>query len=120
MSVNDVRVVSVPGSDPERAKNFYLESLGLELVRDESSPGMRWVQVKPRSSTVSLTLVNWFESMPAGSLHGLVLGSDDLHADYERLTASGVTFDSAPQVRPWATEAVLRDPDGNMIVLQQS
>jgi catechol 2,3-dioxygenase-like lactoylglutathione lyase family enzyme len=120
MAVKEVRVVSVPVSDQERAKKFYLDTLGLELVRDESGPGMRWIQVKPRSGTVSLTLVTWFESMPPGSLHGLVLGSDDLQADYERLTARGVTFDSPPQVRPWATEAVMRDQDGNMIVLQQA
>jgi catechol 2,3-dioxygenase-like lactoylglutathione lyase family enzyme len=120
MSIKEVRVVSVPVSDQERAKQFYLSTLGMELVRDESAPGMRWVQVKPRDSAVSLTLVTWFESMPPGSLHGLVLGSDDLQADYERLTAEGVTFDSPPQSRPWATEAVMRDPDGNMLVLQQA
>jgi catechol 2,3-dioxygenase-like lactoylglutathione lyase family enzyme len=121
MSVKDVRVVSVPVSDQARAKAFYVDTLGLELVRDDDSvPGMRWVQVKPRDSSVSLTLVTWFESMPPGSLRGLVFGSDDLQADYERLSSKGVEFDSPPQVQPWATEAVLSDPDGNMIVLQQA
>jgi catechol 2,3-dioxygenase-like lactoylglutathione lyase family enzyme len=120
MSVNEVRVVSVPVSDQQRAKQFYVDTLGMELVRDESEPGRSWVQVKPSHCAVSLTLVTWFESMPPGSLHGLVLGSDDLQADYKRLTARGVTFDSPPQVRPWATEAVMRDPDGNMLVLQQA
>ena len=28
--------------------------------------------------------------------------------------------DSPPQVQPWGTEEVLRDPDGNMVVLQQA
>jgi catechol 2,3-dioxygenase-like lactoylglutathione lyase family enzyme len=78
MSIQEVRVVSVPVSDQERAKRFYLDTLGFELVRDESVPGMRWIQVKPPTCTVSLRLVTWFESMPPGSLHGLVLGSDDL------------------------------------------
>jgi uncharacterized glyoxalase superfamily protein PhnB len=39
---------------------------------------------------------------------------------WQRLHAAGVQFDSPPQRQPWATEAVLRDPDGNMLVLQQA
>ncbi len=55
--------------------------------------------------------------MPPGSLHGLVLRSDDLAGDHEELTAKGVQFDGPPQRRPWGTEeTVLRDPDRNGIV----
>jgi hypothetical protein len=32
----------------------------------------------------------------------------------------GVQFDGPPRRQPWATEAVLQDPDGNRIVLQQA
>jgi catechol 2,3-dioxygenase-like lactoylglutathione lyase family enzyme len=121
MTVKLLSVVSIPVSDQERAKAFYVETLGLELVRDdESVPGLRWVQVAPSGATASLVLVTWFESMPPGSLRGLVLTSDNLQADYDRLTANGVQFDGPPQVQPWATEAVFHDPDGNSIVLQQA
>ncbi|HZD69772.1 MAG TPA: VOC family protein [Actinomycetes bacterium] len=121
MAVEDVIVVSVPVSDQERAKAFYVDTLGFELRReDDSVPGIRWVQVAPKASTTSLTLVTWFESMPPGSLQGLVLRSSNLEADYEALTAMGVQFDGPPRRQPWATEAVLQDPDGNRIVLQQA
>ena len=122
MAVRDVTVVSVPVSDQERAKAFYVEKLGFELVReDDSVPGIRWVQVAPRGGTTSLTLVTWFETMPPGSLRGLVLSSDDLAGDHDDLTAKGVQFDGPPQRRPWGSEeTVLRDPDGNGIVLQQT
>ena len=70
--------------------------------------------------TTALALVTWFESMPPGSLRGLGLRSDDLQADYEALVAKGVAFDEPPQRRPGGTEAVLRDPDGNRLVLQQA
>lgn len=116
-----VAVVSVPVSDQERARRFYVDQLGFELVRDDTSvPGMRWVQVNPKGSPTSLTLVNWFDSMPPGSLRGLVFGVDDLSAEYERLVGRGVEFDGPPQQQPWGTEAVFRDPDGNEFVLQQS
>lgn len=120
MPVQDVTVVSVPVSDQDRAKAFYVDTLSFQLIRDDDSvPGIRWVQVTPREGATALTLVTWFGTMPAGSLRGLVLACDDLDAEYRRLHAAGVQFDS-PQRQPWATEAVLRDPDGNMLVLQQA
>lgn len=104
MAVEEIAVVSVPVSDPERAKRFYVDTLAFDLVRDDDSvPGLHWIQVAPKGGGTSLTLVTWFESMPAGSLRGLVLRSDDLHADYEALLAKGVEFDTPPQARPWGS-----------------
>jgi catechol 2,3-dioxygenase-like lactoylglutathione lyase family enzyme len=121
MAVQEVRVVSVPVSDQERAKEFYVEKLGFELTRDDNStPGLRWVQVTPRDGGTSLTLVTWFDSMPAGSLQGLVLGSKNLQQDYDELVAKGVEFDQQLEQRPWGAEAVVRDPDGNRLILQQA
>jgi catechol 2,3-dioxygenase-like lactoylglutathione lyase family enzyme len=121
MPLQDVTVVSVPVSDQDRAKAFYVNTLGFQLIRDDDSvPGIRWVQVASQPGATALTLVTWFGTMPAGSLRGLVLACDDLDAEYQRLHAAGVQFDSPPQQQPWATEAVFRDPDGNMLVLQQA
>src|SRR6266508_2245528 len=121
MAIQEVRVVSVPVSDQERAKEFYVEKLGFELSReDDSIPGIRWVQVTPKGGATSLTLVTWFETMPPGSLQGLVLGSADLEKDCEELVARGVEFDRPLQDQPWGKEAVVRGPDGNRLVLQQA
>jgi len=121
MAVKDVAVVSVPVSDQERAKAFYVKLLGLQLVRDDTSvPGMRWIQVAPGGGGTQLTLVTWFKSMPAGSLRGLVLRMTNLQADYDALVAKGVKFEGPPKRQPWGTEAVVYDPDGNRIVLQQA
>ena len=121
MAIQEVRVVSVPVSDQERAKEFYVEKLGFDLSReDDSIPGIRWVQVTPKGGTTSLTLVTWFETMPPGSLQELVLGSADLEKDCEELVARGVEFDRPLQQQPWGKEAVVRDPDGNKLVLQQA
>jgi catechol 2,3-dioxygenase-like lactoylglutathione lyase family enzyme len=121
MTVKSVAVVSVPVSDQERAKAFYVDTLGLELVRDDSSiPGMRWIQVAPPGGSTHLTLVNWFDSMPAGSLRGLVLRMADLEHAYETLSKKGVEFEGPPAKQPWGTETVVHDPDGNALVLQQA
>jgi catechol 2,3-dioxygenase-like lactoylglutathione lyase family enzyme len=121
MGIEDVRVVSVPVSDQERARDFYVEKLGFELVRDDDSvPGIHWVQVAPPPGGTALTLVTWFESMPPGSLQGLVLACDDLDRTYEQLVADGVEVERELAEQPWGKEAVIRDPDGNRLVLQQS
>ena len=118
--ISGVAVVSVPVSDPERSKAFYVDQLGFELVRDDDSiPGIHWVQVAPRGGSTSLTLVTWFDTMPPGSLQGLVLQSEDLDSDYRTLLDRGVRFDSPPTRQPWGLEAVMVDPDGNRLVLQQ-
>jgi catechol 2,3-dioxygenase-like lactoylglutathione lyase family enzyme len=89
MTVQDVTVVSVPVSDQDLARAFYVDTLGFRLIRDDDSvPGIRWVQVAPGAGTTALTLVTWFGTMPAGSLRGLVLACDDLDAEYQRLEAA--------------------------------
>jgi catechol 2,3-dioxygenase-like lactoylglutathione lyase family enzyme len=119
-SIEQVTVVSVPVSDQDRAKDFYVGKLGFEVIREDTSiPSLRWLQVGPRSGSCSLTLVTWFDSMPAGSLQGLVLRTSDLQGDYERLASLGVEFEEPPQQQPWGTETVMHDPDGNRLVLQQ-
>jgi hypothetical protein len=42
-----------------------------------------------------------------------------VRADYAELTAKGAAFDGPPVEQPYGLEAVLRDPDGNGLVLLQ-
>jgi catechol 2,3-dioxygenase-like lactoylglutathione lyase family enzyme len=116
--IDDVQVVSVPVSDQQRAKNFYVDILGFELREDRLwAEGMRWVEVAPESSSTSLSLVTWFEAMPPGSLQGLVVATDDIRRTHEELVARGVLFDFLPRELPGGSQAVFRDPDGNGLVL---
>jgi catechol 2,3-dioxygenase-like lactoylglutathione lyase family enzyme len=44
-----IESVSVPVGDQEQAKSFYVETLGFELlVEDTWSEGMRWSEVAPK------------------------------------------------------------------------
>jgi predicted enzyme related to lactoylglutathione lyase len=121
MSISKIQLFSVPVSDPERARSYYVETLGFELLSDtQMGPEMRWIMVAPRGAQTAITLVTWFESMPAGSLRGLVLETDDLAVDVERLTAAGVDFGPGVQQAPWGDYAEFTDPDGNGLILQQT
>jgi len=111
--------VSVPVADQERARRFYTEVLGFAEREDaELGEGRRWIELVPPAGGASITLVTWFEAMPAGSLRGLVLGTDDAHAAFAELRSRGVAF-AEPDVQdaPWGQHATFCDPDGNSWVL---
>ena len=45
MTIHSFEIISVPVSDPQRAKRFYLDVLGFALVREElMGPGMASVE----------------------------------------------------------------------------
>jgi predicted enzyme related to lactoylglutathione lyase len=116
-----VSVVSVPVSDQERAKRFYVEQLGLEVVAEASfGDEMHWIQVGIAGAQTSLTLVNWFDEMPPGSLRGLVIDCESLHHDYRTLVERGVPFIGPPEPQSGGIFAFLTDPDGNRISLRQA
>jgi catechol 2,3-dioxygenase-like lactoylglutathione lyase family enzyme len=116
--IEGVQVVSVPVSDQDRARSFYIDTLGFELrTEDTFGEGMRWIEVAPHGSTTSLTLVTWFEAMPPGSLQGLVLSVGNVPATHDQLLAKGVSFDFPPREMPGGLQAVFRDPDGNGFVI---
>ncbi len=120
MAITHLQLISLPVTDQDRARDFYVGTLGFELVSDSAmGPDMRWVQVRPKGSRTSITLVTWLPSMPAGSVKGTVLETDDLDTDVTALRSRGVSIE-AIQEAPWGRFVTFDDPDGNGIVLQAS
>jgi catechol 2,3-dioxygenase-like lactoylglutathione lyase family enzyme len=110
--------VSVPVSDQEQAKEFYVDTLGFELQVDNSwGEGMRWIEVAPEGSPTSLMLVSWSDSLLPSLYRVVVIATDDIWATYEELDAKGVSFELPPTEMPSGMQAMLRDPDGNALVL---
>ncbi len=120
MAIARVQVVSVPVSDQDRAKEFYVNVLGFELLQDTSmGPGMRSIQVAPPGSEAPHAPVTWFDTMPAGSLRGLVIDTADLEATGAQITATGVTFNGTIDEQSWGRFLTFDDPDGNGLILRQ-
>jgi catechol 2,3-dioxygenase-like lactoylglutathione lyase family enzyme len=121
MAIAHINVISLPVTDQDRARDFYVNTLGFELVADTPvGPGMRWVQVRPQHGQASITLVTWFDTMPAGSVKGTVLETSDLDGDVAGLQARGVTIDGGIQAAPWGRFVTFDDPDRNGLILQAS
>ena len=119
MTIDHIQIISIPVTDQDRAKAFYIDALGWELVTDNDSGDKRWVEVAPRHGQTSFALVTWFPEMTPGSIQGIVLATDDIEKAYEELTERGVEFHSAIEDGPFSRITTFSDPDGNGLVLHQ-
>jgi predicted enzyme related to lactoylglutathione lyase len=116
MSINGIRLITVPVSDQDSAKKFYVEKLGFEVRQDSQMGPMRWLEVAPQGSQVTFGLLPPVLGVPAGGLKGVQLFTDDLDGDCKQLAGAGVQVDG-PNARPWGRDATFADPDGNAFVL---
>ena len=120
MAVTSFEIVSVPVTDQQRAKRFYQEVVGLELVREEPmGPEMSWIQLAPKGCSTTIALVTWFETMKPGSLQGVMLNVSDIDQDHAELSARGLVLTEIKQ-EPWGRYAMFSDPDGNGWILRQA
>jgi catechol 2,3-dioxygenase-like lactoylglutathione lyase family enzyme len=119
MSIRQVQLFSLPVTDQDRARDFYVNTLGFELVADaRMGRDQRWVQVRPPGAATSITLVTWFPTMPPGSAKGTVLETEDLDGDVAALRSRGVVIDVGVQDALWGRFVTFEDPDGNGLILQ--
>lgn len=116
MAINAVKTVTVFVSDQERARDFYVDRLGLEVRTDQTFGENRWLEVGAQSGT-TLVLHKPFPGMSAGGSPGILFSSSDLDADVRLLQDAGVVVDG-PDEMPWGRQATFSDPDGNGFVLQ--
>ncbi|HET6937601.1 MAG TPA: VOC family protein, partial [Nocardioides sp.] len=58
-------------------------------------------------------------AMSQGLAGPVFLVTDDVHRDYEQLSARGVEFTEPPERRPFGIDAGFRDPSGNQVRLTQ-
>ncbi len=108
-------------SDMQRSVAFYRDVLGLPMKF--TSPG--WTEFVTGGTTLALHMTGGEKVAPhqgrppAGQAHlGFVV--DDVQAAYEELKARDVFFSLPPQKQTsGVTLAVLHDPDGLGITLQQ-
>jgi predicted enzyme related to lactoylglutathione lyase len=113
-----IESVSVPVGDQEQAKSFYVDTLGFELLVDDTwREGMRWSEVAPEGSTTSLMLVTWQAGMLPGMHRVIVMATDEIHAIYQRLVSKGIEFELPLTQTPRGRQALFRDPFSNPLML---
>ena len=113
-----LELISIPVSDVDRAKEFYVQA-GFNADHDHTvSDEIRFVQLTPPGSKASIALGRGLTEMAPGSLQGLQVVVDDIEAARAELAGRGVEV-SEVQRFPWGAFVFFSDPDGNGWAVQQ-
>jgi predicted enzyme related to lactoylglutathione lyase len=114
-----LELISVPVSDVDRAKTFYVEKLGFNADHDHRvSEEIRFVQLTPPGSACSIALTTGTHEMKPGSIDGLQVVVTDADAVRAELVERGVEVSEVHEF-PWGRFVFLKDPDGNGWSVQQ-
>jgi catechol 2,3-dioxygenase-like lactoylglutathione lyase family enzyme len=114
-----LELVSVPVSDVDRAKAFYVDQVGFNADVDvRVNDGLRFVQLTPPGSACSIVIGEGTTDMAPGSQKGLQVVVADAGAAHRELRARGVEV-SDVEVQPWGSFVRFSDPDGNSWACQQ-
>jgi catechol 2,3-dioxygenase-like lactoylglutathione lyase family enzyme len=115
MNVERTDFVSVLTQDIKRAKQFYTETLGLEIESEgESDMEFRCGQVTLDVFEPS-SIGQEFAPSPAG----IALRVDDVDETRAELEAKGVQFEGETLVTEVCRMAFFKDPDGNVLILHR-
>ena len=114
-----IELVSVPVSDVDRAKAFYVDQVGFTADHDHAvGDGLRFVQLTPPGSACSIVLGEGITEAEPGSVGGIRLVVGDAGAAHAELAARGVEV-SDVQEFPWGRFVFFSDPDGNRWSVQE-
>ncbi|WP_077488201.1 VOC family protein [Sinomonas mesophila] len=121
-----IKMCSLHVTDPAAAHAFYTGTLGFDTLLAMPEANL-FIVTSPDSGGVGLLLEpsdnpigeSYRKGVYDAGLPAIVLGSPDVRADYERLSAAGVGFRGEPTEDPSGLSAVFDDGHGNLIQLHQ-
>ena len=132
--LNKITVSHVFVTDQDKALDFYVNKLGLEVTNDIDLGFMRWLTVgvpgdpgrdilleKPGPPSMDEATAAQVRELISKGATGFTVGfrTDDCQKTYETLKARGVEFTQEPTEQSYGTDIGLRDPFGNHIRIAQ-
>ena len=116
MKINALAFVGIPVTDIKRSREFYEGVLGLKLT-EEMGKG-HWIEYAIGDQT--LALANFPDQWrPAEEGTSVALEMENFDEAIQRLKDRHVPFDAEPFESPCCHMAVIKDPDGNKIIIHK-
>ena len=114
--ITEIAFTGTPVTDMPRARAFYEGVLGLKPAM-ESAGGM-WIEYEIGQGTFA---IGCFGDAWKPADHGTCIAFevDDLDVELARLKASGATFAMEVTDSPVCRFAIVRDPDGNNVMIHK-
>jgi catechol 2,3-dioxygenase-like lactoylglutathione lyase family enzyme len=125
-----LELVTVPVTDVDRAKSFYVDQVGFIADHDQTvSDEIRFVQLTPPGSACSIAIGKGLTGMAPGSLDNLQMVIADADAAHAELAGRGVDITPVRYIEdgewrdghggPWNSFCFFSDPDGNGWTVQE-
>jgi catechol 2,3-dioxygenase-like lactoylglutathione lyase family enzyme len=113
-----LELVTIPVSDVDRAKAFYVERAGFVADHDHVvQEGLRFVQLTPPGSACSIAIGDGLTDVTPGSAQAQLVVAD-IGTARDELRSRGVDVGDV-QTFPWGSFVFFADPDGNRWAVQQ-
>ena len=116
MNVKKIGFVGVPVTDVSRAREFYEGVLGLRV--SETMMTGKWVEFAVGEDTLAIANVGetWTPSEEGTSASLEVSNFEEAIAELKK---ANVSFAADPFETPCCRMAVVRDPDGNKVIIHK-
>ncbi|WP_156760522.1 VOC family protein [Microbacterium karelineae] len=131
-----IHTTQLPHVDPEASLAFWRDAVGFEVRSDVGQGEMRWITVGPMGRPDTCVLLQppfadpgiadgerrtITDMMAKGTFGWIMLGSDDVDADFARIQAhEAAEVVQEPTDQPYGVrDCAFRDPAGNTVRLRQ-
>lgn len=118
--ITQVKFISIPVRDQQRALEFYTQKLGFRVATDQQMGpgGQRWIELRIGKAETRFVLFTMDgEEGRVGTQMNCSLTCDDVDATYRQLGERGVAFEGPPQKQPWGSYVTMMNSEGNRFVV---
>lgn len=117
--IKRIKFLGIPVRDQDRALSFYTDKLGFRVLTDQQfSETQRWIELTiPGAETGIVLFTPAGQEDRIGTFVNTSWEVDNIERTYADLQAKGVEFAGPPQQQPWGTFVIMKDSEGNQIVL---
>lgn len=117
--IKRIKFLGIPVRDQERALNFYTAKLGFRVLTNQQfSEAQRWIELTiPGAETGVVLFTPEGHEDRIGTFVNTSWEVDNLEKTFAELQKNGVEFAGALQEQPWGKFVIMKDSEGNQIVL---
>ena len=117
--IKRIKFIGIPVADQDRALEFYTHKLNFRVLTDQAfGPSQRWIELSvPGAETGIALFTPPGQEDRIGSFVNSSWEVDDVEKTYEALLGKGVEFTAPPSKQGWGTSVIMKDSEGNSVVL---
>ena len=117
--IKRIKFVGIPVRDQDRALAFYTEKLGFRVLTDQQfSETQRWIELSIPGADTGISLFTPpGQEDRIGTFINTSWEVDNIDKTYAELQGKGVEFAGPPKKESWGSSVIMKDSEGNQIVL---